>query len=53
MGIRYTQARSTLADALNLRDWRIYQTLAVRLIERARGLLCQKIDLELWMIRPV
>jgi hypothetical protein len=38
MGIRSPPARSTLADALNGRDWRIYQALAQRLIDRARAL---------------
>jgi hypothetical protein len=38
MGLRSAPARSTLADALNLRDWRIYQALALRLIARARAL---------------
>jgi hypothetical protein len=37
MGLAQSPARSTLADALNLRDWRIYQTLALRLISRARA----------------
>ena len=32
MGIKSPPARSTLADALNLRDWRIYHALAQRLI---------------------
>jgi len=41
MGIRSPPARSTLADALNGRDWRIYQALAQRLIDRARGLYAQ------------
>lgn len=36
MGLRAVPARSTLADALNLRDWRIYHALAMRLIHRAR-----------------
>ena len=31
-------ARSALADALNLRDWRVYHALAMRLIARAREL---------------
>jgi transposase len=31
-------ARSTLADALSLRDWRIYHALAMRLMTRARQL---------------
>ncbi len=38
MGMRGVPARSTLADALNLRDWRIYHALAMRLILRARDL---------------
>jgi hypothetical protein len=38
MGLRDAPARSTLSDALNLRDWRIYQALAVRLIAHARAL---------------
>jgi IS4 transposase len=38
MGMRGIPARSTLSDALNLRDWRIYHALATRLIMRARDL---------------
>ena len=38
MGLGHVPARSTLADALNLRDWRIYHALATRLIPRARAL---------------
>jgi len=38
MGLRSAPARSTLADALNRRDWRIYHALAQRLIAQARGL---------------
>jgi len=38
MGLKGPPARSTLADALNLRDWRIYHALAQRLIARARML---------------
>jgi len=38
MGMGGAPARSTLADALNGRDWRIYHALAMRLIERARKL---------------
>jgi DDE family transposase/uncharacterized protein DUF4372 len=38
MGLRSAPARSTLSDALNGRDWRIYQALALRLITRARAL---------------
>ena len=36
MGLQAPPARSTLADALNARDWRIYHALAQRLIARAR-----------------
>ena len=38
MGIKSVPARSTLADALNLRDWHIYHALAMRLIANAREL---------------
>jgi hypothetical protein len=38
MGLRSAPARSTLAGALNGRDWRIYRALAMRLIARARAL---------------
>lgn len=38
MGLGSAPARSTLSDALNRRDWRIYQALALRLIARARAL---------------
>lgn len=38
MGLSSTPARSTLSDALNQRDWRIYHALALRLIARARAL---------------
>jgi hypothetical protein len=38
MGLKGIPARSTLSDALNLRDWRIYHALAMRLILRARDL---------------
>ncbi len=38
MGLNGAPARSTLADALNLRDWRIFHALAQRLIARARTL---------------
>jgi hypothetical protein len=41
MGLAQPPARSTLADALNIRDWRIYQALASRLISRARALYAQ------------
>ena len=42
MGLKGPPARSTLADALNLRDWRIYHALAQRLIARARLLYAQE-----------
>ncbi|MDZ4057147.1 MAG: IS4 family transposase [Polynucleobacter sp.] len=38
MGLQGVPARSTLSDALNQRDWRIYHALAMRLILRAREL---------------
>ena len=38
MGLKGVPARSTLSDALNQRDWRIYHALAMRLIARAREL---------------
>jgi hypothetical protein len=48
MGIKNIPARSTLADALNHRDWRIYHELAMRLISRARKLYTEeKLDIEL------
>jgi hypothetical protein len=47
MGLKAPPARSTLSDALNQRDWRIYHALAQRLIVRARGLYAQDSVLEL------
>jgi hypothetical protein len=47
MGLKAPPARSTLSDALNQRDWRIYHALAQRLIVRARGLYAQDRVLEL------
>ena len=41
MGLKAPPARSTLADALNLRDWRIYHALTQRLIARARALYAE------------
>jgi hypothetical protein len=41
MGIKMPPARSTLADALERRDWRIYHALAQRLIARAKALYAQ------------
>ena len=38
MGLKGVPARTTLADALNHRDWHIYHALAMRLILRARAL---------------
>jgi Transposase DDE domain/Domain of unknown function (DUF4372) len=38
MGLTHVPARSTLSDALNARDWRIYHALAMHLIPRARAL---------------
>lgn len=35
MGLENMAARSTLSDALNLCDWRIYHAPAIRLITRA------------------
>ena len=49
MGLRSAPARSTLSDALNDRDWRIYHALAMRLIVRARALYAKEplgIDLD-------
>jgi hypothetical protein len=49
MGMKGVPARSTLSDALNLRDWRIYHALAMRLITRARDLYAKEplnIDLD-------
>ena len=42
MGLQTPPARSTLADALNQRDWRIYHALAQRLIARARALYAKE-----------
>lgn len=42
MGMSHIPARSTLANALNLRDWRIYHALAMRLIDSARRLYAQE-----------
>ena len=41
LGIRGGIARSTLADANETRDWRIYQDLALSLIQTARKLYAQ------------
>jgi hypothetical protein len=42
MGFSGVPARSTLSDALNQRDWRIYHALAMRLIARARNLYAKE-----------
>ena len=42
MGFSGVPARSTLSDALNQRDWRIYHALAMRLIARARDLYAKE-----------
>ena len=42
MGLKGVPARSTLSDALNLRNWRIYHALAMRLIARARELYAKE-----------
>jgi hypothetical protein len=48
MGLKNIPARSTLSDALNLRDWRIYHELAMRLIGRARALYAsESLDIDL------
>lgn len=48
MGLKNAPARSTLSDALNLRDWRIYHALAMRLITRARELYAKEsLDIDL------
>ena len=48
MGLGNVPARSTLSDALNLRNWRIYHDLAMRMITQARGLYAnESVDLNL------
>ena len=42
MGLSGIPARSTLSDALNQRDWRIYHALSMRLILRARDLYAKE-----------
>ena len=42
IGLKAVSARSTLADALNLRLWWIYHALAQRLIARTRALYTQE-----------
>jgi hypothetical protein len=45
MGLKIPPARSTLADALNSRDWRIFHALAQRLTIRAQALYAQDVAL--------
>ena len=46
MGLQGVPARSTLSDALNQRDWRIYHALAMRLMIQAKELyITEKSDL--------
>jgi len=57
MGLKAPPARSTLADALNDRDWRIYHALAQRLIARARALYAQEpsvleLDASVYALEP-
>ena len=48
MGLKNVPARSTLSDALNLRNWRIYHDLAMRMITQARGLYAdERLNLDL------
>ena len=48
MGLKNVPARSTLSDALNQRDWRIYHALAMRLITQARALYAKEpLDIDL------
>jgi hypothetical protein len=42
MGLSGVPARSTLSDALNQRDWRIYHALAMRLVGRVRDLYAKE-----------
>ena len=52
MGLRESVKRSTLADANESRDWRIYAHFAQRLIDQARKLYAQE-DLELQLSNTV
>ena len=42
MGFREPVRRSTLADANETRDWRIYAEFAQRLIAQAKAALCRR-----------
>jgi hypothetical protein len=46
MGLRSAPARSTLSDALNSRDWRIFHALALRIIAHARVLYADERGLD-------
>ena len=52
MGLRGPVAKSTLADANELRDWRIWSTLAAVLIKRARKLYMED-DIGLDLVNTV
>src|ERR1700686_5539368 len=52
MGLRGPVAKSTLADANELRDWRIWSDLAAVLIKRARKLYMED-DIGLDLVNPV
>ena len=52
MGLRDSPRRSTLADANELRDWRIYADFAQRLIDQAKKLYAQE-DLGLELTNTV
>lgn len=52
MGLRHTVHRSTLADANDLLDWRIWCDIAAVLIRRARKLYCD-CDLKLDLTKTV
>lgn len=48
MGLKNVPARSTLSDALTLRDWRIYHDLAIWMIAQARALYAdERLNLDL------
>lgn len=48
MGLKRVPARSTMSDALNSRDWRIFHALAMQLTHRARNLyITEPMDIDL------
>ena len=51
MGLKAPPARSTLADALNLRDWRIYHASGSAADRRAPG-RCMPKSLRCWISMP-